>query len=143
MTGTKYNKELTITEIAKNVRADIKQAIKSHQLPQGTKVSVKVERYSMGQSLNLKVTALPGVTVENDRWVALWNQGEHQRLVYWCSVKGAAVVGRITNEAHMVEQLLKDLANAYNFDKSDSMTDYYHVNFHTHVRFSEELLPIR
>ena len=37
-------------------------------------------------------------------------------------------------EAMAVEKKLKAIANAFNYDKSDSMTDYYNTRFALHVR---------
>jgi len=52
-TGSKYEatKDLDITEIAKLVRKDIKNLFSNFP---SVKISVRVERYSMGQSLHVK-----------------------------------------------------------------------------------------
>ena len=59
-TGSKYTAGLDIAQIARLVRIDIKAAIADGALPVG-KYSVRVSRYSIGQSLNLTAT-VPGVT---------------------------------------------------------------------------------
>lgn len=93
LTGTRYDKNLDIKDIAKMVRRDLK----AEELT----ASVRISRYAGGQSIHidLKDTGL-------------------DRRSEWAR----ALVANV-----------ETIANAYNFDGSDHMTDYYNVNFYTHV----------
>ncbi len=44
---------------------------------------------------------------------------------------------RGTAEYRFVESELDNIMNAYNYDNSDSMVDYFDVNFYGHVRFED------
>lgn len=104
--GSKYAEveNLDITEIAKLIRKDIK-----NELP-AIKASVKIERYSMGQSID---------------------------VVAWTDVP-IYVVGRdLNSNGQRLYDKLKEIVDAYNFNDSDSMTDYFHVNFYGGVRLLE------
>ena len=61
--GAKFERGRDLTLVAKDLRRDIRAEIKANRLPKGLKVSVRIERYSMGQSLHLAVTAAPGLSV--------------------------------------------------------------------------------
>ena len=43
---------------------------------------------------------------------------------------------RYTPEASSALETIKGMLSSYNFDDSDSMTDYFHVNFYGDVKFS-------
>lgn len=133
--GAKYERGRDITEIAKLVRADIKAAIKAGDLPKGTKCSVRVSRFSGGRSLTVTVKALPGINGLN--WYRLdaekaephqypGNFPQHARAIY--SPEGTRVV-----------KLLEAMVEAYNFDGSDTQTDYFHVNFYKTIDFDYDL----
>lgn len=96
MNGAKYDQNLSIVEIAKRVRKDLKAAYPK------TKFGVTIQRYAGGRSLNVKVKATEGLVCR-----------------------------------HKVEEIV----DAYNFDKSDMMTDYYHVNYSSHVDIPFDFLP--
>lgn len=96
--GTKYQetKDLDITEIAKLVRADFKEAYPDY------KFSVRIQRFSMGQSINIEVF---NTGIEN-RW---------------------------EDEGRELQNKLKKIVDAYNYDDSDVMTDYFSTRFYSHV----------
>jgi hypothetical protein len=96
--GTKYEatKDLDIAEVAKLVRKDLKEAYPRY------KFSVRIDRFSMGQSLDVVVS----------------NSG----------------LSRHSDAANGLERKVKEIVDAYNFDDSDSMTDYFHVAFYSGVR---------
>jgi hypothetical protein len=96
--GTKYEttKDLDVAEIAKLVRKDLKQAYPKY------KFSVRIDRYSMGQSLGV-VASNSGLSTHSDA-------------------------------ANELERKIKEIVDAYNFDDSDSMSDYFHVAFYSGVR---------
>jgi hypothetical protein len=111
--GSKYQKDLGVVAIAKLVRIDIRAAIKAGNLPKGLKCSVRIDRYSMGQSLDVTVKACPGA----------------------CPLDATGFPRR--DDATLA--LLRTIVAAYNFDGSDLMSDYYHVNFSSSVSYCHEL----
>ncbi len=60
-TSSKYVHGRDLAATAKLIRADIAAAVAGGALPAGLKVSVRISRYSMGQSLRVDVTSAPGV----------------------------------------------------------------------------------
>ncbi len=97
-TGSKYEqtKDLDIVAIAKLLRQDIKASVKEGRLP-AVKYGVRIERYSMGQSIHISV-------------------GQE-----------------LTDE---VKAAVRDLADAYNYDRSDPQSDYFCVRFYVHINGS-------
>jgi hypothetical protein len=57
--GKKYEAGLDVTEIAKRMRADIKQAIADGEIPEGVKARVRTPRFAGGQSIDIRVTSIP------------------------------------------------------------------------------------
>lgn len=126
--GSKYNRDLDVAEVAKLLRKDIAAARKdgSLALPAHAKVSVRIDRYSMGCSID--------VVVRGCTPAELWNvPGADADYVdgEWTSYGGGRTPMREAADAK-----LNELLNAYKRDNSDSMTDYYDVNFAGHVTFA-------
>lgn len=118
--GSKYEqtKSMSKAEIAKLIRADLKSAFP------GIKFSVRTSHFSGGGSIDIEIKSLPaGMRVRNpdNRHPVT---GQHQ----W-----------MTDEAIALEKGIKAVADAYNFDHSDLMADYFHVRFYCEVKFSREL----
>jgi hypothetical protein len=132
-TGSKYQQGRDIAEVAKDVRKDLRAAVKARQLPKGFKASVRIERYSMGRSLNVVVKAAPGVQIFNDTYLAAMGKG-----LSWPPSDRAAWPkhGRFTAEGVALQKTVEDICNAYNYDRSDSMTDYYNTAFHLDFRWA-------
>ena len=105
-TGNKYEqvKNLDIKEIAKLVRQDLKKF-------KDCKFSVSIERFSMGRALNVTLIC----SSDLKKFTTFKSEYCDLRVVFEPSFK---------NE-------LENIINQYNFDKSDSQTDYSHVNFYT------------
>jgi len=105
-TGNKYEqvKNLDIKEIAKLVRQDLKKF-------KDCKFSVSIERFSMGRALNVTL---------------VWSSDLKKFTTFkseYCDLK-VVFEPSFKNE-------LENIIKQYNFDKSDSQTDYSHVNFYT------------
>ena len=109
ITGSKYAGYQDAALIAKQVRADIKQAQKTGLIPTDLKVSVRCDKYSMGQSVNVSLTGW-----SNER---VWN----------IDTEGFRAM---TPEAKAVTTQIDQIRNAYNRDNSDPMTDYYEVVYY-------------
>lgn len=138
--GAKYEevKHLSTTEIAKRIRADIKLARKVEAklgtatcaevaltdslaalatMPKQIKVSVRSEYFSGGSAIRVNLYNLPhvgwGYVQEKDMWgQPRWVPNEELRGIL---------------------KALKEIHGQYNFDGSDSMVDYFHVNYYGDV----------
>lgn len=146
--GAKYDqvKNLSTTEIAKIIRADIKLARKIEtklgaatggevalvdslsalaSMPKQIKVSVRSQYYSGGSSIDVRVYNLPekgwGHVQETDMWgQPRWVPGTQLRAILTA---------------------LEEIHGAYNFNGSDMMVDYYYVNYSGHVEVDYEDRP--
>jgi len=128
--GSKYDRDLSIVAIAKRVRAEIKASIKSGAMPD-CKISVRVRKYSGGRSLDVEVTAAPeGFVICSPERVLYERDYPHST-----SHPG----GRYTDAARALLDALEGIRDAYNYDRSDRMTDYFDVNFYGSVSFDWEL----
>jgi hypothetical protein len=133
--GAKYEagRFLSATELAAQIRADIKLARKLGKkpakpgeikiadpigdAPADFRFFVKKQSYSGGRSIYVTVKGVP-----TDWWTT--------EKAYWDDNVEYVVAGdRLAD----LGQALRDLANAYNYDRSDAMTDYFDVNFYLHV----------
>lgn len=125
-----------IKEIAKRVREDIKAAKAAGKLSKDLKVSVRMETYSMGQSLHVTVTAVPaGFLIPNAAHVR-WNAENPHRSHFDAPAEAR---NRTSEQALAVLKVLKDIVQAYNWDRSDRMVDHFDVNFYEHIEFDWRL----
>jgi hypothetical protein len=125
--GSKYRETqgLDVAEIAKLVRKDIKAAQKRGDLPKAMKASVRIERYSGGQSLDVEIKS--GVSgVLNKARI-----DDNARNPY-----GQPVHPILSDYGKALLDTIKALVGAYNFDNSDLQTDYHYVRFFSHIQFS-------
>lgn len=122
--GEKYDREAAYrpaAEIAKDIRRDLKQAVAEGRLPGApTKYSVRVDNYSMGRSIDVEIQEWPGVVERTETF----EDGHTCR--------------RYTDEAQEVMKVVQQIRQAYNYDRSDVMTDYFDVNFYGSVTFESE-----
>jgi hypothetical protein len=128
--GNKYEetRNLDIKEIAKMIRKDIKEAIKAGDLPKGLKTSVKIERFSGGQSINIRVKKYEG-KMYSEKYVQHHIQNPHQGFFgdrYEIGLKNTL-------------KTLEDILQSYNRDNSDSMSDYFDVRFYGHADVDHDL----
>jgi len=119
------NKKLDAKEIAKKLRKRFRDAIKSGDLPKGVNFSIKISRYSGGQSINLRIKKIPNsMKLLNDEYV-LWQDTKVDQP--------PIVPERFTKETENLIEFFKSHIQSFNFDKSGPMTDYYNVNFYSDV----------
>tara|TARA_B100000749_G_C18424901_1_gene465155 strand:+ start:176 stop:889 length:714 start_codon:yes stop_codon:yes gene_type:complete len=131
--GTKHDatRNLDISEIAKRMRADIKAL----QLGSGIKTSVRIQRYSGGQSIDIRITALPsGFAILSDQ-AASWRKQFPQRA-HDCP---GSLTDQRSAEFHSLMTRLERIHGAYNRDNSDSMTDYFDVRYYGSVSLDWQL----
>lgn len=108
--GAKYQSGRDVVVIAKLLRKDIAEARNTTlvMLPAHATVSVTTSRYSMGCSITVRIK---GLTIP-EKWTSSRNRTELCK-----NIKVACT----------------ELMNAYKRDNSDTMTDYYDVNFSGYV----------
>lgn len=112
--GSKYHdtEHLDIAEVAKLVRADIKVGQAVGVLPVTLTYGVRIARYSGGKSVTVTVTGLA--------------DAEH----FTTDDYGRSV---LTPAAQLIEDTLKAILWAYNYDNSDGQRDYYEGRFAAQV----------
>jgi hypothetical protein len=127
--GSKYHatQALDVAEVAKLVRADIKavQAADSNaglaadrgRLPRTLGYGVRIARYSMGKSVTVTVTGM----ADRDHFTT----DGYGRTV-------------LTSGAQLIEDTLKAILWAYNYDNSDGQRDYYEGRFAAEVDIETE-----
>ena len=122
--------DLDIADIAKLVRKEIKAGVKSGSLPAALRTSVRISRYSMGQSLSVTITELGTL-------------GANPARVKWDMDNPHAYPGeaphRYTAVAVETIEALEAMVKAYNYDDSDSQTDYYNVRFSGSVSIDHDV----
>lgn len=119
--GAKHQGYLPAAEIARRVRADIKQAVADGALPSDLEYRVRSETYSGGQSV--RVVAI-GLSDERQ----YTHVADHHELPS----------RQYTAEARVLRGTLERLVQAYNRDASDPMTDYYDVMYHGFAEIEDE-----
>jgi len=115
--GSKYQatKDWKPKDVNKAVRADIAAAVKAGQLP-AAKYSVRTPHHG---SVDITVSGLP-FQVRTPHYNP--NAAGNDPVRFWQ-----------TPQARALQTAVEAIANAYNFDDSDSMTDYFHNRFYLHV----------
>lgn len=126
-----------VADIAKAIRADIKQAQKEGLLPTRWKYSVRSRRYSGGCAIDLDVRDCA------DAWTVC-DGGQKCRNV-WCAARNdpvyahAAETHRImTDEGEAARMTLERIHGAYNHDGSEVQVDYFDVRYYGVVQFERE-----
>lgn len=127
-TGAKYEiaRNLDIAAIAKLIRADLKAAF-----GKTATFSVTVSRYSMGQSLTVKVkSASVGPIIHNvDRVIAEHANPHVYNGTPWMSAEARTFLASVSA-----------VVDAYRTNTSCLESDYSHTNFYAHVDFSNDLI---
>lgn len=121
--GAKYEatKNLATVEIAKLIRADIKAAIEAGTLPRG-KYSVR-SSHGSGRSIDVRIQNLEGVRLLSVEWVRWRAEHEDHETPPAGFVRYSAV-------AQAAVDTLKAIHWSYNYDGSDSQTDYFNVRYY-------------
>lgn len=127
-TGSKYQRGKDVAEIAKEIRIQIKEAIRENTLPQGS-YSVTIERFAGGRAINIKIKAFE-FPMFNPAWLDAEMRGEERQMPN-CE--------RLSKVARLAREKLKSMLDAYRYDDSDGMIDYFDTNFYAHVDFDWQL----
>jgi hypothetical protein len=130
--GSKFEetKDLDVKDVAKLIRAEIKAIKKAGvYLPKALKVSVKISRYSGGQSLDIVIKGVPFKVLRQEFLAHVTNNP-------YASLQG---VERYTPQAKAVMATLTEIMESYNRDQSDTISDYFSVKFYGDVNFCYEV----
>lgn len=128
-TGDKHaaTKGLNTTQIAALIRADIKAAQKDGRLAKDLKLSIRTEYFSMGSSINIRITAAPFAIVSDAALETARGNGWLARVEQFSPVAKATI------------DLIEELAMAYNRTETDYQTDYFCKRYYASVAFASEL----
>lgn len=113
--GAEYDGSMDVKDIAKLVRKALKA-----ELP-GFKFSVNIDRFSGGEAIRVGLVEVPAgfnMAVYSEDAAAMY--GESRAVVY---------------SPELVELLkaAKDIVERWNYDDSNSMVDYFSVNYYSSV----------
>ena len=123
--GSKYRetKDMAVKEISKLIRKEIK--IRFPEI----KTSVRTDGAT---GIDIEIKELP-FRVTNPEFVNFGIDHPHERY------PSALDVPRYTPKAIELRDAVREIASAYNFDDSDSMTDYFHRRFYLSVDFTYKI----
>ena len=132
--GEKYKatENLGVKDIAKLIRADIAR------VNPFIKVSVRIERYSMGQSINVQIKEVPN-EILNHAYVKNYWFVDGDSIRHNISAPHMNACERYTDYGRALKDLIKKIVAAYNFDDCDYQSDYFHVRFYSSVEFDSLL----
>ena len=111
--GNKYNSDLSTVECAKLIRKELKEKFKNIVF------SIHSEYYSMGSSITIRILNC-GFNFVNP----LYNSNNFSVDVPYYTEKALQLLNEI-----------KKTAQQYNYDRSDSQTDYFDNHFYLDVDF--------
>ena len=113
--GSRYTGYTDAAVVAKNVRADIKQAKADGTLPKNLKTSVRCQKYAGGQSVSVTLSG--------------WTRAQ----VWDVTADGTT---KMTPAAISTMHAVESIRTAYNRNASDPMTDYYDVTYYGTTQWS-------
>lgn len=121
--GSVYREQgmLNITEIAKRMRVNLRNAQSIGMLPAKAKFSVTTDRFSGGQSIDVEVRGMP------DSWTYTTRESIYggEKRVY-------------SDAAQATVKAIEQMLGEYNRDRSDIQSDYFDVWFYSHVKIESE-----
>lgn len=119
------------------IKRDVALALKAGALPPGTKVSITKNRGGWTASYNVRIVAWAGAVfcaayVETlmDPSVPFDRDARYQALGAHTGRSRYYIVPEYSDALIDAVQLLSTIANRHNFDRSDPMTDYFHVGYY-------------
>jgi hypothetical protein len=117
-------------DIAKRIRADIQDRIRDGRLPKG-KYGVTTSKYSMGSSITVLASKLPFPVLEPAAF-------HLEKGASYASFDRDHYKSRYTAKAESLLHSLNAIVDAYHWDRSDPMSDYYNERFAKHVDLGDE-----
>ncbi len=116
-------------EAAKNVRADIKAANKAGALPNGLKLSVRTDRYSMGSAIRISIEDAPFQVLNPEKL----EREKNDPYTY----NGLTI---LTPEATEIQNRIKAIVNAYNKSYGEDSEGLRNTKFHTDVSYGSDVM---
>jgi len=122
-----------VKDIAKKVRKQLKA-----EYPE-CKWSVRIQRYSGGQSLDVYLIGAPFTIFAKDKTINGYDNGgyaqlnKYQLLDRYPNDEGICNGHYLTKKAWNVLKRACEIMDADNWDKSDLMTDYFNVNYYSGI----------
>lgn len=127
-------------EHAKQIRAEIKAAIKAGQIPAGTKISVRSDSYSGGSAIRVEIVAVPqGFEVLGRAQVAFYARTGNRGGFYDMSHEERE---RHTPAAKALFATVNEIVSAHHDDRSyrePSGDLISNANFHKSIQFGTDL----
>ena len=114
--GSRYDGNLRTTDIAARVRVYAKERYPEY------KFSVRSEYFSMGSAIHIKLVSGP---------VPAFNEDAPRQYVN--TMSDLSGNWGLTEEVYAVMSDVVAYCNSYNYDDSDSQTDYFDTNFYLHI----------
>jgi hypothetical protein len=129
-TGSRYEETRgeSRTAIAARIRADIKALVKSGKLPKG-KYSVRTRSYAGGGSIDVSISDLAVSRVMNPAREEYLAANPHAN---WATLPAEAVP-HYSPAVMSVHAAIEAIHDSYNYNNSDSMTDYFDVRYYGSV----------
>lgn len=132
--GTLYErtKNLTVKEVAAQIRKTIRQAAKDGIIPTEWKYSIRYRSASMSQAIDIYVE-VPGDVYDMEQ--NYYTENGHPYRTF-----PEMLTGKYESLARLLQttDLLWSIHRGYNYDGSDSMTDYFDVRFYGGVTVTRE-----
>lgn len=120
--GSKCSGYRPTTEIAKDLREDLKEAIAAGYLPDGPRYSVKASSAANTQDLMITVTGLPDSVIYDGVGENIWGDP----------------VRKYSSFAEELNNRLEVMVNSYNRESRDSGDDYSRNIYYGYVRVKDE-----
>ena len=120
VTGSKYTGWRDVTEVAKDVRSDLKKAAAAGYLPDGLQYGVSVDKFAGGQALRVSVRGMTDKDIYREDPLS-WGGGQMHS----------------PTTAEMAQRV-EAIAGAYGRGTSEIQTDFYQVMYWSTVNVEDE-----
>lgn len=118
-TGNRYDRNLSITDIAKAVR----EYAKTNDVLKECKFSITISRASMCQELHVSLMSAP-------KEVFVDTTKKHMQGAHYHKEP-------LTSYGQLVIETITEYVQSYNYDDSDPYTDYFNVNFYVSINIGK------
>lgn len=143
-TGANYKSGLHVKEIAVILRGKLKELYPKHKfsiVSDHRHISIALMVSPVSPFANPDIGFIPNSSYNKEQYLENWkrcieegNMGINQ---YWIKDEY-----RITGTAQDMFQNIYHLMNSYNFDDSDSQSDYFHTNFYSDLQIGRWNKPL-
>jgi hypothetical protein len=118
-TGSRYDRNLSITDIAKAVR----EYAKTNDILKECKFSITISRASMCQELHVTLMSAPKEVFVDTTSKRMQGAQYH--------------TDSLTSYGQLVIETITEYVQSYNYDDSDPYTDYFNVNFYESINIGK------